>query len=178
MEGQRKRQRFSLQRLQSLADKHAFSKRSRTIEDARCDADLLYALFQRPHTVLPTLLPGLLEMVVKKNAPAMDDLSMWGDARNYLLASAPHPLADDEIKVFMVLIIINRDVEAHAVFKAGYSNGNLWGDAQAGCAQFDKFLGHLAQLVDGLYKSPFGEANVLQRVFELVVASKIFYLSK
>jgi len=69
-------------------------------------------------------------------------------------------------------------VEAHTIFKDGYADGNLWGDAKAGCAQFDKFLTHLAQLVDGLYNSPFGESNVLQRVFELVVASNIFYLSK
>jgi hypothetical protein len=171
-----KGQRFALERLQQLADQHAFTKHSVLIEDQRCQRDLLYALFQRPSTVLEKLLPGMLAIVAKKNAPDMESSRIFRDARSYLLEPNKH--ADEHIRVFVILLIINRDTEVHAIFKNGYLDGNMWGDAKAGCAQFDRFLIHLAQLVDGLFNAPFGESNVTQRVFELVVGSKIFYLSK
>lgn len=171
-----KGQRFPIQQLQQLADKHAFTKHNTAIEDERCQRDLLYALFQRPATVLDQLLPGLLAVVAKKNAPDMETSRLFCDARTFLLDPTIH--ADNNIKVFMILIIINRDVEVHAIFKDGYQDDNMWGDIKAGHAQFDRFLTHLAQLVDGLFNAPFGESNIIQRVSWLVVESKIFYLSK
>ena len=101
---------------------------------------------------------------------------MFCTARHDLIDPNQH--ADDHIRIFAVLVVINREPEVHAVIRDGYLDGNVFGSAKDGCAQFTRFLPHLAQLIDGLCMAPFGEANVLQRVFELVVGSEIFYLSK
>lgn len=171
----RKRQAFDIVELQKLADKHNFTRRNRLVEDRRCANDLLYALFQRPHTVLDRLLPGMLEIATRKNAPDIERERLFCDARSFLL-TAPH--ANEHVRVFAVLLVLNREPEAQTVFKAGYTDGNVWGDAEAGRKRFERFLPHLAQLVEGVFQAPFGETNVVQLMFEMVVGAKIFYLSK
>ena len=170
----KRRQSFTQKTLQQLADKHRFTEQNQAIEDKRCQTDLMYALFQRPHTVLPRLLPGMLALIERKHSPDLGSDPMFCDARKFLLADG----ADDHIKVFMILMIINRDCESHAILKDGYLDGSLWGDEMAGQAHFERFLDPLAQLVDGLFNAPFGEANVINRVFEFVVGAKIQYLCK
>jgi len=173
----RARQTFPLARLQELSDKHAFSAHNRAIEDARCANDLLYALFRRPETVLlPRLLPGLLELIAKKNAPDMERSRRIREGREFLLDAARHP--NHRIRIYAVLLIVNREPEAHAVFRDGYADGNYFGSAKEGRAQFERFLPHLAQLFDALFAAPYGEANSVQRITELVGGSELFYLSK
>lgn len=172
----RRRQSFTHATLQKLADKHRFTEQNQAIEDKRCQTDLMYALFQRPHTVLPRLLPGMLALIERKHSPDLGSDPMFCDARNFLLSDNGH--GQCQIKVFMILMIVNRDSESHAIIKDGYLNGSLWGDEKAGQAHFERFLEPLALLVDGLFNAPFGEANVISRIFEFVVGAKIQYLCK
>lgn len=172
----RQKQQFPIARLQQLLDKHNFAQRQKAIEDERCEADLLYALFRRTKTVLPKLLPGLLEVVTRKNAPDMEESRMYRDARDYLLNADKH--ADRHVCIFMVMTIVNHDTETHAVFRDGYADGNFFGTAAQGYAQFQRWLPHLAQLVEGMKMASVGEANVLHAVFEFVVACEYYYLSK
>ncbi len=167
---------YKRSRLKTLFDTKGFTNRNTLIENERCAADLMYAMFKRPSTVMPKLLAGLIEVIKKKNSPDLGQSRMFREAVNFLTV---HPHASDRIKVFNVLLILNREPEAVEVFKAGYiadHKGNLFGKTYA--THLDVFLFHLRALVHNTFTFPFGEPNVVDVVHKFVAYAEQIYLQK
>lgn len=168
------RKSFTRERLAKLKDDQLPLRKQ--VEDLRCKTDLVYRMLHRPEEVVDLVLPKLLEFVSKKNAPDIEHSRVFCDARTIL--GEKH--CDAQIKLFMILCIMNRDPETHPVFLDGYQDGNpLWKSAEEGKKHFtNKFLPELALLVHNTFRTSFGKSNITHIVFEFVVAANILYLCK
>lgn len=164
---------FLKKNLEIIVKKKGYDSWAKTLEDERCEADLMYKLFKRPETIVDTLMPGLLEIIEKKNAPDLQESRMYRDAVAFL---RKHPRVDARIKLFYILLIIAREPEAQNVIRAGYDKiNNMWGD------QWEKranaFFKHLGEHVMRLFGSPFGESNIEDRVIEFLIGAELLYVS-
>lgn len=170
------RHKYKRSRLKALLDAKGFSNRNIQIENERCAADLMYAMFKRPKTVLPTLLPGLIEIIKKKNSPDLWQSRMFRESIRFLLENEH---ASDRIKIFNVLLIICNDPETAEIFKTGYivdHRGNLFGK---NCiAHLDTFLVHLKALMYNTLSFKFGETTVVGIVHQCVAYAEQIYLQK
>ena len=167
---------YSRETLQKMAEKKGFAQCNKQIEDARCEADLMYAIFKRPDTVLPTLLPGLVEIIKKKNSPDLEKSRMFRDAMEFLLKN---PNADSRLRIFFTLWIINREQEAKDIIRKAYlveHPGNLW---ETKChTHFDRFTHHLAELCKCVQIESFGAGNIIKVIRTTVLCAEQLYLTK
>jgi hypothetical protein len=160
--------------LETIVHQRGYNVWVKKLEDERCETDLMYRLFKRPETIVDTLLPGLVELIEKKNAPDLGDSRMHRDAMSFLFK---HPRVDAKIKLFYILLIVAREPEAQTVIRAGYdkSNNSLWGD------QWEKranaFFKHLGEHVIRMYGAPFGETNIEERIGEFLIGAELLYVS-
>lgn len=163
---------FLTEHLKKLQEKQGYNVWAKKIEDEKCDTDLMYRLLKRPETVVDALLPGLVEIIEKKNAPDLKESRMHRDAMTFL---TEHPRVDAKIKLFYILLIIAREPEAQRVIKAGYSPKCMWGD------QWEKranaFFKHLGEHVIRMSSAPFGETTIEDRVGEFVIGAELLYVS-
>lgn len=165
------RQVFSRNYLEKLAKENAFSTISKQVEDKRCQTDVMYRLFKRPHLIADKLLNGLVELVKKKNAPNLEQSRVFQEATTILRETSALP---DSIKVFMTLIIINVDTDAQSVMRKGYQPQNLWGaNAQA---HFSMFLEKLSALTTQLLTQSFAFHNIVPLVNTYLVKAEQLYM--
>jgi len=164
---------FKLSVLQSLAEKQGYQAYCKEMEDKRCEADILYRLFHRPETVIDKLLPGLVDIIKKKNSPDLEQSRVFQDGMAFLLN---HPRASGEIKLFYTLLIINHEPEAQAVIKAGVTKNNMWEDQWE--THFKTFLQELDAFTKETFLRRFGETDVLERVEYFNITCELLYFSK
>jgi hypothetical protein len=165
---------FKLSVLQQLAQQQGYDAFCREMEDKRCEADILYRLFHRPETVVDKLLPGLVDIIKKKNTPDLEQSRMFQDGMAFLLH---HPRADPQIKLFFVLLIINHEQqEVLPIIKAGITRDNMWGDEWE--RHYKTFSIELDTFVKETFGVRFGETDILQRVEYFNITSEILYLSE
>lgn len=164
-------------KLQKIFDDNGFSAINKQLEDARCEADLMYAIFNRPHIAIPTLLKGFLEIIEKKNTPKLGQSKMYRDAVSFM---TENPRADNRAKIYFVLLIINREPEAQEFIEASYlpqHPGNIWeNDYKTHFKTFSQT--HLPRLVESAHTSAFGAGNIIEFVRSFVLCAKQLYLSK
>lgn len=167
---------YKRSRLQALMDAKGFTKINRNLEDEHCEADLMYALFKRPSTIIQPLLTGMFEIAKKKNSPDILQSRMIRESIKFLLEN---PNASNNVKVFNILLILNREPETIEIFKTGYvidHPGNLFG---SNChAHLDNFLSHLKLLLYNTFRVSFGETNVVDIIHQVVIDAEFIYLSK
>lgn len=160
------RQTFPLSQLQELSDKLGFTQHNTQIEDDRCQRDIMYKLFKRPHTLLGTLLPGFTEIARKKNAPDYGKSALIHDAGAFVLE---HRRADHTIKLFHLLIILSREEEAQNVIKAGQPR-------ELGQLFAQRYIPQLQAQVESTFRFPFGEANIIDIVRVFVQRAEHMYV--
>lgn len=170
-------QTFPLKRLREWAEENEYAKRNKEIEDERCEADLLYELFKRPHVAADRLLRGLIELIERKNEPDLERSRMFREARDYVIH---HPRCPLLLKQFSILLILSREPDALSVFEAGYKphhRGCLWGTQ---CNQHLRTFvqQHLRCMVDGTMSCAFGESNIVLIVRRFVHDAEHIYLTK
>lgn len=171
-----KRQAFHQEKLAQWMAENNFKKRNAELEDDRCQADLLYALFHRPQTVADRLLQGLMDLIVRRNDPDLERSRMFRESHQYV---TQHPRAAWVLKVFNILLILSREPGAAEVFEAGYdpdSPGCLWGHNYKDHLQ--RFLQNLRFMVDGTMSCSFGECNIVFIVQRFVQDAEMTYLTK
>lgn len=165
-------QTFERSKLRKLADLQPFSKQTQALEEDRCTSDLLYRLFRNPKAIAPQLLCALIKVIEKKNDPDLKKSCMFRDAAAFL---TEHAHADVRIKVFFILVILNKDTDAQIVMRKGYKQNNMWGETAI--SHFNQFLKRLQELVDNTFCSPFSEVNTPAIVRSFVVRAEQLYLS-
>ena len=162
--------------LQQMSDAKGFTQYNIQLENARCEADLMYAIFRRPQTVIPQLLQGFLEIIKKKNNPKLEQSRIFREAVSFLM---DNPNADVRIKIFYVLWILNREPEAKELIKNAYlvnHVGNIW---EGKChAHFDKFIKSLAELWRAVEVEPFSTGTIIEVVRATVLCAEQMYLTK
>jgi hypothetical protein len=162
--------------LQKMADKNGFTANNRQLEDARCEADLMYALFRRPKEIIPKMLAGFLEIIKKKNSPKLELSKVARDGIAFLI---DNPRAADCVKLYIVLRIINREPEAKELIRSSHlaqHPGNIWENNYV--AHFERFLRHLAELYENADTASFGAGNIIEYVRSLVLCAEQLYMSK
>jgi hypothetical protein len=168
---------YAREALQKMSDALGFTAHNTAIEDARCEADLMYALFRRPHTVAPKILAGFLEIIKKKNSPKLEQSRMFRDAMEFLTTN---PNADNRLKIYYILMVINREVEAKDFIRTAYianHRGNMWGERNY-VAHFERFTRHLSELVENASTSTFGAGNIIEFVRSFVLCAEQLYMTK
>lgn len=164
---------FLKKNLEELAEKKGYNTWAKTIEDERCEADLIYRLFKRPETVVDALLRGLVDLIEKKNAPDLGESRNHRDAMAFLFK---HPRVDAKIKLFYILLIVAREPEAQKVIKSGVDPKNsMWGKDWE--KRVDAFFKNLQGHVIQMYGAPFGETNIEERVGNFLIGAELLYVS-
>ena len=171
----------SRQKLTEIAKKNEFLRKAQEITDERCDADLMYALLEKPQRELgqgvclvDRILEAFINIVSKKNAPAYRKSTRIVTSNEFLASSA----ADNVIKQFNILFLIAREPSIQDVIRSGYMEdhpGNLWG---TDCyAHFDQFVAHLQVMTETLLNWPYNELHIVENVRQFVYEAKRFYIT-
>lgn len=160
-----RRQVCKRRRLNELAETLRFTRRTKAQCDQRCARDPMYALFKRPETVLPRLLPRLLDLLQAKDAATQAQHSrMYREAIRFLRGQARVHVST-RIQLFFALLVLGREPEARAAV------------APPGGALH--FFEELAALVQGvLFRTPFGDTNVVFLVDRFLVCAELLYVTK
>ncbi len=164
---------FKRRKLEQLATESGLATKNKAIEDARCETDLMYALFRRPETVVPIMLASIMEIVKKINQPDISKSRVFLDAER-ILCNNNH--IDIRIKVFWILFALRREPEIQEVFKAGYLPGNMWKDKAN--AHFDRFLPAYSKMGECIINDRFGEPDIVMRVHSFITCAEKIYLGK
>lgn len=165
------RQVFPKKLLEKLSQENAFTAISKEVEDTRCQTDIMYKLFKRPHLIVDKLLNGLVELTKKKNSPNLEQSRLFREATQILRENSMLP---DCIKVYMILIIINIDTDAQGVMRKGYQPQNLWGtNAQS---HFSTFLQKLNMLINESMLQQFAYHNIVHIVKTFLVKAEQLYM--
>jgi len=159
-----------------------FWKKAQDIHERRCDADLLYALLMSPTReikvdgqqmlLVDRILSAFFVIISKKNAPSFEDSRRIREARAFLTSE----MADTDLKIFNVLMMLNREPELQDIVRSGFdmkSAYNLWGDE---CIyHFDAFLAHLNGMVEATLNWNYNETNIVDVVRNFVQAARLHY---
>ncbi len=168
------RKEYDVEYLQKISDRMGYTKQNKAIEDERCRTDLMYAIFRRPETVLPELLPGLIRLAELKYQTDVSGSGIYNGSKAYMIE-----YQDMSAQKFFVLTAIWQDEEARSVIKAGYDakQNKLKG---ASCIEhFDTFAKHCEEMMNSLTTCPFSDTySVIQLVHAALVLGEALYLSK
>lgn len=165
-QGPKRQQVFSIQKWDQLATTSGYAALNEEVENIRCEGDLMYKLLGRPHLVIDNLLPDLLKLIKRKNAP--------DSTRSRVLREAVHILTLPETrvntKIFFTLLILNQDQDAREVIQAGLL-------APGSQEKFAKFLPRFSEIVHRLFSSRFGKATIVKDVDGVVMEARYLYFS-
>lgn len=153
----------------------------------RCEADLMYALFQMPEkkvrmgTLVDCILFAFWEICAKKNNPDFDRSSRIAKAAAWLKTEQ----ADVPVKLFNILCMINREPELQDVIRSGFQArhpGNFWSVGENDKTNtdwhrhFDWFLDRLSEMVEMTLNFPYNEIGIPTMVRDFVHEARKFYL--
>lgn len=174
---------YSKEELENMIATSNFWKKSQDIHARRCDADLMYALFFAPMrritvegtemSLVDRILNAFFVIISKKNSPSFDESRRIRDARAFLDSEQ----ADVNIKVFNILMMLNREPELQDIIRSGFdveSKYNLWG--QECNYHFSAFLAHLHQMVEATLNWNYNELNIVDVVRNFVKAARSHYV--
>jgi len=162
-------QRIEKNHLQSIADNEPINLINYNLETQRCEKDVLYCLFKRPHTITELLITKFHELIVKKYSPDLALSRVFNDAMEFLLKNKKaHP----KILTFFILLIVCREKEAQKIIQDTYKL-NLWP-----VNHLDKFVNEFSKIIyDETFKFPFGESNIIQIIHQCVNTAELIYMS-
>lgn len=171
---------YTRESLEEEAKRSAYWKQAQKIHRERCESDLMYALFFAPETktaddgvlLIDQVLQSFFAIVAKKHAPAYNKNRRIACASRFLKAEK----ADTLIKLFNVLLMLNRETELQDLVRNAYDRErNLWG---AACNEhFDNFLRHLYQMVEATLNWPYNERNIVLVVRNFVYGAQSHYMN-
>lgn len=167
-------QRYKRHELETLLKETAFAKLAAQVERERCEADLLYCLLMKPsEELLNRVLRQCHEMVLKKNAPDMDNSRIIRESWDVLMRAG-----NTHVKLFRFLFMLNHEPEIQEMMRHGYilnHPGNLWGERAH--SHLADFLLSLEKMVKDTLNWPCSDANILDVVHNMVNGARLAYMT-
>jgi hypothetical protein len=134
-----------------------------TIENQKCESDIMYCLFKRPHIVAPLLYEKFRELALKKNSPDLGQSRVFMDAMTFLSThSRPHYT----IMTFQILLFLCREDEAQEIISTTSGGEKIY-----------KFVNEFNKHIENVFKMSFGESNIKWIVREFVDRAELIYMS-
>jgi hypothetical protein len=145
-----------------------------TLEQERCQADILYELFMHPTpAMVDPLLTTCLDMVTKRYELAPS--RMWSAARNTTLQLMS---MDMDLKVFRILFALAWMPEVKKlIIKACAPTSLLWSTPQQAEQHVDALVTHLKMRFDEMLSGNMSEVSLPHQVPDVVCEARRLYLT-
>ena len=166
MEGEKKK--YKISALETMFKQAGFKDIVQPIEDKRCESNVMYKFFARPESIVDELLQTLMALFAKKYEPKS---RMYTDCDAYLKNKCTSWTA----KQFCCLLILTTDSSFWDIVRAGVldKTSERWG-----LPQLERCIPFIVDMMNAALGSPFGEANILEYISEVVLCAHFLFQTK